>query len=56
MPETLVEQVIRILDQYNIPECEGVDGFDCHQPAVVHHLASEQDFCLDHFRFWERNF
>lgn len=25
-------------------------GFPCHETAVVHHLSSDQPFCLSHFR------
>jgi len=26
------------------------EGWPCYHPAVVHHLASEQEFCRFHFR------
>ena len=38
----------------DLPQCSGVDGYSCPEPATVHHLASEQDFCLRHFEFFGR--
>ena len=28
--------------------CDG--GYSCHEKATVHHLASEHEYCLSHFR------
>jgi hypothetical protein len=30
------------------------EACDCRQMAVVHHIQSELEFCLRHFRQWER--
>jgi hypothetical protein len=28
--------------------CDG--GFPCQEPATVHHLSTDQPYCLSHFR------
>lgn len=61
--ESLIEyelrRVDRVLVQTLLPTCEhefpesryaAADGFPCNQPAVVHHLPTEQDVCLKHFQ------
>lgn len=37
---------------YETPESRGgaCDAVPCKQSATVHHLESEQQYCLDHFR------
>ena len=37
---------------YETPESHwgACDGIPCIEKATVHHLASEREFCLDHFR------
>ena len=45
-----IRRVSRIADQAQLGQCAFEDEFcDCRQPATVHHLASEQEFCVRHF-------
>ena len=30
--------------------CYSGPGFDCNQPAIVHDLASEMEYCAKHFQ------
>ncbi len=50
-------RVISLLDAvlFDLRQCDGIDGYSCHEPAVVHHLDSEQDFCLRCFAAFVRS-
>lgn len=50
---TLEVTPISLLDAaiYGLDQCE---WGDCPEPATVHDLASESEFCLRHFREHER--
>jgi hypothetical protein len=45
-----IEWVDRIAVQSHLVQCYFSDEWcDCRKPATVHHLKSEQEFCLTHF-------
>jgi hypothetical protein len=53
-----IQHVNRILGlcEYEFPESSygRCDGFPCQEPAVIHHLESEHEYCLSHFREVDR--
>ena len=51
----LDQMVTRVLAKtavtYLLGQCNFEDEYcDCREPATVHHLESEQEFCLRHFQ------
>lgn len=36
---------------HDLNTCDGVDGFSCPEPATVHHLASETEYCERHYEY-----
>ena len=51
----LFQRVDRILAASYLSTCAFEDQFgDCREVATVHHLASEHEFCADHFKVISR--
>lgn len=49
MPISLLDAAI-----HNLGPCAGVDGFDCPEPATIHHLDSEEEYCERHYSYMLR--
>ncbi len=50
-----ITRVSQLLAQSQLTQCFFEDEYcDCRERATVHHLASEQEFCLRHFQAVER--
>ena len=53
--DQLFQRVERILAASYLSTCAFEDQFgDCREVATVHHLASEHEFCADHFKVISR--
>lgn len=48
--QAIDQMVARMSARPQLGQCDYCDEYcDCRQAATVHHLASEQEFCAQHF-------
>lgn len=53
--EALNSLVTRAFARVHLSTCDFAGAWgECNQPATVHHIASEQEFCLRHFQVVSR--